>query len=75
MIECPKCGRIHADATEDQEVKCEKCGFRFFVEVEYVAEFIVTCVDHEFTQTTRVLSSGKTYRVCRLCFAAEVVSD
>lgn len=77
-IECPRCGQsqgyVDDPACSEIQETCEDCGFQFMVQVEYVPEFDVSCVLHNFGEWTAHERRGKTIevRTCQYCSAVEV---
>lgn len=51
-VDCPRCEHEHDPYgnTEDDsgEWECEKCGFKFEVEVEYEPSYTITCKHHHY---------------------------
>ena len=51
-IDCPKCGHEHqpSGSHEDDsgETECDKCGFKFHVEIEYYPSYYTSCIEHKY---------------------------
>jgi Zn ribbon nucleic-acid-binding protein len=70
-IDCPKCEHEHQPTGlhEDDigEMECEKCGFKFEVELEYAPVYSTSCVEHSYGPwTAREDRQGKQIE-CRFC--------
>lgn len=76
--ECPKCKTEYeasgSDADDAGEKACERCGFRFAVEIEYFPSYIASCVQHEYGpwQRRETPQGRGRYRACVHCGACEM---
>lgn len=74
--ECPKCKKeyeasgSHEDDAGDR--KCDACGFRFIVTIEYEPSYDTSCVQHEFGNLET--HGALTCRVCVHCGEADSAS-
>lgn len=70
--ECPKCrqdytaGGSHEEDAGEQE--CDKCGFRFIVNIEYTPSYDTECIEHSFGKRT-TLRDGRSAIFCSYCGA------
>lgn len=78
--ECPKC-KTEYDACgshEDDsgEHKCDECGFRFNVEIEYDPSYSASCVEcemGEFGKRITTMNGVVEARFCKHCGRCEIL--